>query len=75
MIITRWGLQSKVENFIQSTEKRLFTNFHRQVGPLYIMSYFNKFFSATSAVLLDRQVARDDHGRHQGPGGGNQEEA
>merc|ERR1712185_437889 len=26
-----WGLQSKVENFIQSTEKRLFTNFHRQL--------------------------------------------
>ena len=28
---SRWGLQSKVESFIQSTEKRLFTNFHRQV--------------------------------------------
>jgi len=26
-----WGLQSKVESFIQSTEKRLFTNFHRQL--------------------------------------------
>ena len=27
-----WGLQNKVENFIHSTQKRLFTNFHRQVG-------------------------------------------
>jgi len=26
-----WGLQNKVENFIHSTQKRLFTNFHRQV--------------------------------------------
>ncbi|XP_040575189.1 phosphatidylinositol transfer protein beta isoform [Lepeophtheirus salmonis] len=26
-----WGLQTRVENFIQSTLKRLFTNMHRQV--------------------------------------------
>lgn len=26
-----WGLQSKVENFIQKQEKRVFTNFHRQL--------------------------------------------
>ena len=26
-----WGLQDRVENFIHTTEKRLFTNFHRQV--------------------------------------------
>jgi len=26
-----WGLQSKVENFIHSTQRRLFTNFHRQL--------------------------------------------
>jgi len=26
-----WGIQGKVENFIHSTEKRIFTNFHRQV--------------------------------------------
>ncbi|KAF6082504.1 phosphatidylinositol transfer protein beta [Phyllostomus discolor] len=26
-----WGLQSKVENFIQKQEKRIFTNFHRQL--------------------------------------------
>ena len=26
-----WGLQDRVENFIHSTEKRIFTNFHRQV--------------------------------------------
>ncbi|CDQ95344.1 unnamed protein product [Oncorhynchus mykiss] len=26
-----WGLQNKVENFIQKQEKRLFTNFHRQL--------------------------------------------
>ena len=27
-----WGLQDRVENFIHSTEKRIFTNFHRQVS-------------------------------------------
>jgi len=26
-----WGLQDRVENFIHTTERRLFTNFHRQV--------------------------------------------
>uniref|UniRef100_A0A3B5MCC2 Phosphatidylinositol transfer protein beta isoform n=1 Tax=Xiphophorus couchianus TaxID=32473 RepID=A0A3B5MCC2_9TELE len=26
-----WGLQTKVENFIQEQEKRIFTNFHRQL--------------------------------------------
>lgn len=26
-----WGLQNKVEAFIQNSEKRIFTNFHRQV--------------------------------------------
>merc|ERR1711902_402882 len=26
-----WGLQTKVENFIHTTQKRLFTNFHRQL--------------------------------------------
>ncbi|PWA19588.1 hypothetical protein CCH79_00006889, partial [Gambusia affinis] len=26
-----WGLQSKVENFIHEQEKRIFTNFHRQL--------------------------------------------
>lgn len=26
-----WGLQNKVENFIHKQEKRLFTNFHRQL--------------------------------------------
>jgi len=26
-----WGLQDRVENFIHATEKRIFTNFHRQV--------------------------------------------
>ena len=29
----KWfGLQDRVENFIHSTEKRIFTNFHRQVS-------------------------------------------
>ena len=31
MVIFRWGLQDRVENFIHTTERRLFTNFHRQV--------------------------------------------
>ncbi|XP_026544724.1 phosphatidylinositol transfer protein alpha isoform isoform X1 [Notechis scutatus] len=26
-----WGLQNKIENFIQKQERRLFTNFHRQL--------------------------------------------
>jgi len=26
-----WGIQNKVENFIHSTERRIFTNFHRQM--------------------------------------------
>ncbi|CAG5867798.1 unnamed protein product [Menidia menidia] len=26
-----WGLQTKVENFIHRQEKRIFTNFHRQL--------------------------------------------
>jgi len=26
-----WGLQTKVENFIHTTQRRLFTNFHRQL--------------------------------------------
>ncbi|GLD52374.1 phosphatidylinositol transfer protein beta isoform isoform X2 [Lates japonicus] len=26
-----WGLQTKVENFIHEQEKRIFTNFHRQL--------------------------------------------
>ena len=29
--VLRWGLQNKVESFIQGTEKRIFTNFHREV--------------------------------------------
>ena len=32
----KWfGLQDRVENFIHSTEKRIFTNFHRQVSQIY----------------------------------------
>lgn len=34
-----WGLQTKVENFIHTTQKRLFTNFHRQVK---IVHLYNK---------------------------------
>ena len=33
MTCLRWGLQNKVESFIQGTEKRIFTNFHREVKP------------------------------------------
>lgn len=35
-----WGLQTKVENFIHTTQKRLFTNFHRQVRIEHRNSYF-----------------------------------
>merc|ERR1711872_197567 len=27
-----WGLQNRVENFSHNTQRRLFTNFHRQVS-------------------------------------------
>ena len=70
-----WGLQSKVESFIQSTEKRLFTNFHRQVRGKGWLWPRCLLFSVFSALLLDWQVARHDHGWHQGPGRGNQEKA
>ena len=89
-----WGLQTKVENFIHTTQKRLFTNFHRQVRIEHRNSYFICWISTWSlkiclapyhenslltnyriaAVLLDWQVAWDDDGWHQGPGGGDQEE-
>ena len=53
-----WGLQDRVENFIHATEKRIFTNFHRQVR----VETMRAFYDFRAGVLLDGQVARDDHG-------------
>ena len=39
-----WGLQNKVETFIHSTQKRLFTNFHRQVFFTLLFIYSNALF-------------------------------
>ena len=68
-----WGLQDRVENFIHSTEKRIFTNFHRQVSQDFsgVLTFFYHFL-LFSGVLLDGQVARDDHGGHQSSGGADQ---
>ena len=38
MTCFRWGLQNKVESFIQGTEKRIFTNFHREARPISLIS-------------------------------------
>ena len=72
-----WGLQTKVEDFIHKTQKRVFTNFHRQVTnklclglSLNLMLYLD-----VSVVLLDGQVARLDHGGYQSIRGGDKEEA
>ena len=89
--ILRWGLQDRVENFIHTTERRLFTNFHRQVKKpnkqtnsndlaFHKLSHSYIVFvsheeSSKSGVLLDGSVPRDDDGRHPGTGGGDQEGA
>ena len=39
-----WGLQDRVENFIHITEKRLFTNFHRQESKHQLKVDFFLFF-------------------------------
>ena len=44
-----WGLQDRVENFIHSTEKRIFTNFHRQVRQWEI---------AGLRILLGRKIMK-----------------
>ena len=57
----KWfGLQDRVENFIHSTEKRIFTNFHRQVSRMIVIK--EKVTNSCSGFLLDGQVARDDYG-------------
>ena len=57
----KWfGLQDRVENFIHSTEKRIFTNFHRQVSRMIVIK--EKVTNSCSGFLLDGQVAWDDHG-------------
>ena len=77
MTCLRWGLQNKVESFIQGTEKRIFTNFHREVRPILLICakcvpMNSDPYVRALGVLLDGQVAWDDHGRHQGVGGGDQ---
>ena len=55
MTCLRWGLQNKVESFIQGTEKRIFTNFHREARPILLIcagcvpSLSNEFGSLCSS--------------------------
>ena len=48
-----WGLQDRVENFIHSTEKRIFTNFHRQVRFIWcnMKLVIQTFISLTTQVF------------------------
>ncbi|KAJ8312057.1 hypothetical protein KUTeg_009430 [Tegillarca granosa] len=73
----KWfGIQGKVENFIQKTEKRIFTNFHRQV-----FCWTDKWYGMTmddirdledrTKVELDRQRRE---GEIRGTKGGDDEE-
>ena len=49
----KWfGLQNKVESFIMSTEKRLFTNFHRQVRMDNSVTQFFELHCVTNLVSL-----------------------
>ena len=64
----KWfGLQTRVENFIHKSERRLFTVFHRQVCRAFhrhCQCCDSSVFVLFEGVLLDRQVARNDDGRH-----------
>jgi len=59
-----WGLQNKVESFIHSTEKRIFTNFHREV-----FCWTDKWHGMTMAdirALEDETKAKLDEERNKG---------
>jgi len=59
-----WGLQSKVESFIHSTEKRIFTNFHREV-----FCWTDRWHGMTMAdirALEDETKAKLDEERNKG---------
>ncbi|XP_014681978.1 PREDICTED: phosphatidylinositol transfer protein alpha isoform-like isoform X2 [Priapulus caudatus] len=67
-----WGLQSKVENFIQNSYPRLFTNFHRQV-----FCWIDNWFGLTMydiRVLEDKTKHELDEQRQQGEVRGTKEE-
>jgi len=59
-----WGLQDRVENFIHSTEKRIFTNFHRQ-----LFCWMDKWHGMTMDDIraLEEKTKRDlDEEREKG---------
>jgi hypothetical protein len=59
-----WGLQNKVEKFIQRGERRIFTNFHRQV-----FCWTDEWFGMTMAdirALEDQTKHELDEQRRQG---------
>jgi len=59
-----WGLQNKVESFIQGTEKRIFTNFHREV-----FCWMDKWHGMTMAdirALEEETKAKLDEERNKG---------
>lgn len=62
----KWfGFQGKVENFIQKSERRLFTNFHRYLPmtQMFVVSV-SSWGVLQAGVLLDGRLARAHHGGH-----------
>ena len=52
-----WGLQDRVENFIHITEKRLFTNFHRQESKHQLkVDFFFIFFIQINITIVMRII-------------------
>merc|ERR1712080_568692 len=59
-----WGLQNKVESFIHTTERRIFTNFHREV-----FCWMDKWHGMTMAdirALEEETKAKLDEERNKG---------
>lgn len=67
-----WGLQGKVEKFIQKAERRIFTNFHRQV-----FCWTDQWHGLTMAdirALEDKTKVELDEQRKRGPVRGTKED-
>ena len=67
-----WGLQGKIEKFIHKAERRIFTNFHRQV-----FCWTDQWYGLTMTdirALEDKTKVELDEQRKQGPVRGTKEE-
>lgn len=67
-----WGLQGKVEKFIHKAERRIFTNFHRQV-----FCWTDQWYGMTMAdirALEDKTKVELDEQRKKGPVRGTKED-